>query len=482
MNYYQKYLKYKKKYLFLKKYGGKYEGKGSFGIVVSNPRIPLMDETFESIKDLNQVSKILYDTSYDNTKFIPGEKEDFDREFITIKELQTTYPKVFTPDNFILPLKGGMINIREFFLHSVTYNNSWLDNNSSAIKMIIDILKINRNPTYQIIYDKGENLSVLINNHSNMDFLNLMLRPIIAIVNANNYNLFFEDIKFNNMIYHDNKIKIIDYSDFLNLNHSTTIDKFEQVKKNKFLDASFYLVNNPLITTLLCVYIGTCPTINIKPDFIYQRKNTNANNNNTYLTNGFYNYLSLKKNNDSHNSYRKLILNDFTKLINKYIGPFTKIYVKLKVYTVNKIQPNIFQKPNTESDLTNYNIIEQTMDFNFIDIWSTLRNVYELNSNHCDNVEIIFTTYKYYLDKTLDIDNILIELLKSNNMHSVGYVFIHYLINCIDNSCTLDQYVVENIIKVMIMCFGRVIMKNDQVYITKHSLKDIEIFISDLFV
>jgi len=463
MNYYEKYLKYKKKYLLLKKFGGKYEGKGTFGIVVSNPRLPLMDETYQNIKDLNHVSKILYDINIDRTKYIPAGEEQFNREFTIVQKLQAIYPKVFIKENFILPLKGGMINIREYFLHLDTYNNEWLNNNQRAIHMINDILKINRSPTYQIIYDKGDDLSTLCDNNSNIDFIHLMLRPITAIVNANNYNLFFEDIKFSNMVYHDKKIKMIDYSDFINLNYSTITNKFEEIKKNKFLDASFYLVNNPLVTILLCVYVGTCSTINIRP---YTNTNTNTNITNPSITNGFYNYLSLKKLNKNHDTYRNFILNDFKILIDKYAIPFTKINLKLKVSTIG----------------TNYNIMEQTMDFNFMDIWETICNLYELNANQSGNVEIIFTTYKYYLDKTLDMNNILTELLKSNNMHSIGYVFIHYLIECIHKSYILDQSVIENIVKVMIMCFSKVIMKNDKIYITKHSLQDVEIFISDLFV
>ena len=36
------------------------EGKGSFGIVFSSPRIPTKEENFEDVIKLNQVSKILY--------------------------------------------------------------------------------------------------------------------------------------------------------------------------------------------------------------------------------------------------------------------------------------------------------------------------------------------------------------------------------------------------------------------------------------
>lgn len=36
-------------------------GRGSFGIILSNPRLPMIDEKYDDVINLNQVSKILYD-------------------------------------------------------------------------------------------------------------------------------------------------------------------------------------------------------------------------------------------------------------------------------------------------------------------------------------------------------------------------------------------------------------------------------------
>jgi hypothetical protein len=220
MNYYQKYNKYKNKYLLLKqkinnKNGGKFEGIGSYGLVMSTPRLPLMGEKYVDIKDLNQVSKILY--SYDKTtnKYIPATEDNFNKEYFDIIALRDKYPDVFTDTNFILPLNGGMVNIGAF-ISSGAYNNDWTDNDDMVKKMIYELFIINRYATYQIVYNKGEVVESLCK--TNIDFANLMSRPIRSVNNANNHNIFFKDMKMDNMIYQDNKIKIADFSDIVDLN------------------------------------------------------------------------------------------------------------------------------------------------------------------------------------------------------------------------------------------------------------------------
>ena len=75
------------------------EGKGTYGIVLSSPRIPILDEEYEDIKSLNQVSKLLY--FIDNKIYNPEDDKNiieihFNKNIITILKFHHTilYPQV----------------------------------------------------------------------------------------------------------------------------------------------------------------------------------------------------------------------------------------------------------------------------------------------------------------------------------------------------------------------------------------------------
>ena len=386
MDFKQKYLKYKQKYLLLKKkVGGKVEGMGSFGLVMSNARIPLMDETYESIKDLNQVSKILYTYNNKTNTYHPATKEMYNKEFNDIKKYIDKYPTIFTYDNFILPITGGMINIKEFINNNI-YDDKWYEN-TSVEKILYDLFILNRNPTYQIIYDKGITINNLIKTQPKIDWSSLMVNSISAINKMHTNNMFLKDIKTDNMIFHDNKIKISDWSDFFDLNNKTTQEKISILNNDQFIQNVFYFVNSPIASVLLCLYSNTI-TIKTKP---YNEPIDE------YVRGEFFDYLYNKALNPNHNEYRSYLLSVFNRIKTNLGNKFDLIEVKFNAYDWS----------------TNFS---KRINVSFNDLWNSIYILYKLDPVSNINIEKIFRHYKSYLDAKLTTDEILKSLLKTNNI------------------------------------------------------------------
>ena len=443
MDFKQKYLKYKQKYLLLKKkVGGKVEGMGSFGLVMSNPRIPLMDETYESIKDLNQVSKILYTYNNKTNTYHPATKEMYNKEFNDIKKYIDKYPTIFTSDNFILPITGGMINIKEFINNNI-YDDKWYEN-TSVEKILYDLFMLNRHPTYQIIYDKGITINNLIKTQTTINWVSLMVNSISAINKMHTNNMFLKDIKTDNMIFHDNKIKISDWSDFFDLNYKTTQEKISILNNDQFIQNVFYFVNSPIASVLLCLYSNTI-TIKTKP---YNEPI------NEYVRGEFFDYLYNKALNSNHNEYRSYLLSVFDRIKTNLGNKFDLVEVKFNAYDWS----------------TNFS---KRINVSFNDLWNSMYMLYKLDPVSNNNIEKIFRHYKSYLDAKLTTDEILKSLLKTNNMFAIGQTFIYYLDKCLTEGIVLSNDIIINIMKIIIFCLGKVIIKDDKVYVSQYTLNDI---------
>ena len=447
MNFKQKYLKYKQKYLLLKKkIGGKVEGMGSFGLVMSSPRLPLMDETYEIIKDLNHVSKILYVYNKQNNNYYPANLDMYNKEYEEVKKYMDTYPKVITHDYFILPINGGMINIREF-INNHNYDDKWYEN-STVEKILYDLFLINRNPTYQIIYNKGITIDNMLKTETTLNFISLMINPITALNKMNNNGMFLKDIKSDNMIFHDNKIKISDWSDFFDLNGKTK-ENINMLYNDNFLTNVFYFVNSPIASVLLCLYSNTI-SIKTKP---YNEPI------NSYIKDEFFEYLYNKALDQNHNTYRDYVLSVFDRIKSKLESYFDLVKVDFNAYNFS----TKFSKRIVVS---------------FTDLWNSIYILYHLDPSSNNNVEKIFRHYKSYLDSKLTIDEIFKNLLRTNNMFAIGQTFIYYLDKCLHNNIVLSDDIIKNIMKIIIFCLGKVIIKDGKVYVSQYTLNDIQIFIT----
>jgi len=420
--YKKKYLKYKNKYLLEKKklFGGKFNGNGTYSIVLSEPRIPFQDETYEEIKDLNEVSKILYDLDDD---ILPTNFETFSSEYCVLKHMIEKYPNIFIPEIFLLPIKSGPINVQEFDKNSDdVYNTKWFDYNEEIIEIMINLIDSGL-PIYQITYQQGKPLKFLLNKpHLNFD--KLMLNVIRGITNANNSNIYFKDLKYDNLIYVDDKIKIIDFADFFYLDDSdsTNVDLLlESFKDDIFINSIFYNVNHPISTLLL---LSKSNDINVE-DFY----------------NVFNNFAS-----DPDEKYREFVLGRFNLFKKLYGYKFTMTNVILNLFDV---QENI----------------EKQISINFDDIWHSLVILYALKKMDENTINFMCGQYDKFLVENYPIEKIIQILLRTNNRFALGFIFMEYLNKVISK----DFRTIDNLIKKMIICFSTVIIKNGKVYISIHN-------------
>ena len=200
-NYKNKYLKYKKKYIELS--GGKFFGKGTSGSVFGEP----------SINFKNSVELTLYvGDANDIVSKIFRDKQKYENEFTLYKNLIEKFPLIITSKNYMLPLKHGIIDKTHFLL--LLQNLSWKQTaflSSANNKFITDYF------IYQITFLKGTKIDFLL-----IDFLSKIKELKIILEYNMTSNLYLFDFKLDNLVEHNGKIKIIDFSDMYFYDSSKT--------------------------------------------------------------------------------------------------------------------------------------------------------------------------------------------------------------------------------------------------------------------
>jgi len=401
---------------------------GTNGIVVSSPRIPFHNETYESIRTVTDVSKIYIDS-----------KKATD-EWKLCKNVQMQIPDI-TLDNFLFPLrfdKINKINVQEN--QESVYNLEWLNNNRDAYTFFTNALVAEE--VYQITYNKGEQLHMLspdqVNNpniENGAKFFRLMKNPIISIKNAIKRKIYFMDIKFDNMIYIDDKIKIIDFSDVYNFREKDyEYIKVKIIEKIPQLHAIFYMSNNLISSTLIFLSITQNTTSNYFV-FLEEQKSAEHNIQNRVLVLENLNYLN--------EDFNERIIEDIIIDIEVLGGGIVPI--------------------------------------RFSSVIATLLMIYNITDDKKNIIDNIFTTYKSILESTNSEDinsgaKIIHNLLETNNMFAIGFIFIHYIVNCYatyTSSTNIDIDTYTKIIKIIIMCCGKVVYQDDTVYVSNYKLDDV---------
>jgi len=226
------------------------EGIGSYGVVISNPRIPLDNETIEDVENLDEVSKILYEKIIKKNKKIyePSDEHDFDKEYTLLKNIILEYPTIFKKEYYMIPKKGGIINKKEFikkYNENKEFTDKWLSDFSNCyIKIFVSLFEYQQTNIYQVIYDKGNKI-----NYGLSEFLKKVINVNDALLLANSNRFFFDDIKLQNLIEHDNTIKIIDFSEIINMNlqYDELVDKIVNSKLNSIYYFPYNIISNILI-------------------------------------------------------------------------------------------------------------------------------------------------------------------------------------------------------------------------------------------
>lgn len=446
------------------------DGKGSYGIVLSSPRISLVDENYDDIKDLEQVSKLLYYIV--NNKYYPEKKEHIINSYDNVLKLVKEYSDIFNNDNFMIPIKGGYIDkfkyVLEFNDNKFGYGFNWLSNSKTNFDIIQQLIS-HSDDVFQIIYEKGTQI--------NYDFETFILKMndiynILVLCNKNGF--YFDDLKYANLIVHNDKIKIIDFDEPINLN--VLIDECEKkIVEAKFQDIMYF----PYDTLSLILLYDTIRKIN---------KLGHLDNGNYYkiLESCTYEFIENVK-------YKLGMFDNFVLLWDKYLKTFTvdvEVY-DLKIFDIKEFETNEFNlKTHFDSNnnvklLTDSKkIISVNIDM-FINTIKIIFNSYLIEKGLMNNIDIkqvkkiinnfIFLKKKFIkLTKKTHIDTIS-YLLTNSNIYSFGFIFLDWLklnIKKIKHENIND--ILQKIIEIIVKCCLNFVMIDNSIYILNRNYLDIE--------
>ena len=182
-----------------KKYhGGRLLGKGSYGSVYTEPRLPCEKEKFSDIKNLQEVSK-LYPNEENREEIVKLHK--ILSTYFSNKEKKDLDQLIIVPD---LPCKLDFNVIRKA---RDTYNSNWFEDDIHNLYYY----------KYQAVSKKGvidlrgklkEELSVV-------DFVSILKDTkniYLGIKAFHDKGFIHADLKTTNVVYHDNKLKLIGYN------------------------------------------------------------------------------------------------------------------------------------------------------------------------------------------------------------------------------------------------------------------------------
>ena len=219
------------KHVISKEIIGNFHGYGSYGKVVSNPRIPLQMESIEDLVNIKEVSKIYQrQTDYEH------DKNFFDTNFIFLNNNMSEY--------VVLPISYGQINKDRFNSYQITYlNDKYKYNLTSEFKKNKDF--------YQITFSQGENI-IKITKEST-EFLFGLLNIVNCLTVLNDYKLFFPDLKIQNIVSIDSVYKLIDYTSLLEINDSEIDNSLNSLlySTNNYFECGFDYYSYPSFPILM---------------------------------------------------------------------------------------------------------------------------------------------------------------------------------------------------------------------------------------
>ena len=412
------------------------EGYGSYGIVLSNPRIPLDNEDYDSIKNLDQVSKILYSEKDGN--YTPSTKEYINYEYFDIMELHLNYTYIFNSNYFMIPINAGVINKVKFINNINKYNYSWLSNSKICYNILCELIKSKDN-IYQIIYERGEKIKL------NLQVFFEKIKNIYKILKLSNYSgFFFDDFKYDNLILHNNKIKMIDYSELINTNKTIQEINVQLIKAK--LNNIFYFPYPIIPNILLYELIGNLEIIS----------DVNVENDNySYLINNVHTeyYTNI-------NYMKKLLDNLYTSSkINN-----CDTFVNIEVLHYTKIN-DIACYDDLESKCEKINVTMDTFIQSLKSILFSKINFYDLYNKKIINLTINY--YKKLISKIYPTHNEQINFyLKIINIYSFGILFLEYIHKNKDLSKkSIDiKNILEKILSLIIKCCSPILIIDDDIY------------------
>ena len=425
-------------------------GYGSYGIVVSTPRIPVNDEDYLDMINLDEVSKILYISKTNSQKYLyyePSDYIDFVSEYININILISKYNNVFVDTYFMLPLNGGIIDKNRFvfkFKENKDYGYKWLSDSEKYFKIFNSLISSSKN-LYQITYKKGYRIDLDINN-----FVIKMENIYDGIILLNRNNFFLDDIKYENLIFHDNKIKMIDFSEPINMNGD--INDYTNSIINGKLSNLFYFPYNIIPNLLIYQYIDKVQIIN----FCHSKLNE---------------YLILQINSLEYIENVNFKLNILNKLNILSLTYLSNYKITLKVINSDYITNNI---TNIEEKYEYINIsIEQII--NSMKVFLIYSNSNSIKKNTIINT---IQLYKKFIDYICNNDNkeSILLLLRNSNMYSYGMLYVEWLNKNKKYIYNNEEFIInfKKILNIIGICCSNILFFENKIFFGNYSMNDIK--------
>ena len=404
---------------------GKIEGKGSYGIVYSLPRLPFKkkysflgniisnnDETVEKLLNNNEVSKIFYLTQ-NNTNNNSGYLDELNNYKNILK---LNIPNIF----FNKPLNYGEINHNMIKSNPNVYNSKWSEGN-----LYYESVK------YQITFDLGKQ----IKNDDLPTFYKKFGNLINCIDYLNKKNIIFDDLKIDNILEVNGVYKLSDFSSIKKIDHIDT----ENFNKLLFF-SSYYFIYLPYLNKLLKYYIykKINPIIHFNKIFKELKNDVNSENSNSYI------------------KFNKKMITNIVKFIQKYEKCLININLSYK-----------FKKNIKENNKENNKLNILTIDIKTV--------LEKLNNTKFDEkknkIFCNFMINEYYKNK--DDHRIIKDLMTRMNIYSLGIVILHKIYIDINNKTIKNMNVCIRLLKISILCCLNYIDINNYIYIFEPNIKDI---------
>lgn len=429
------------------------EGKGSFGIVFSSPRIPLDNENYDDIKNLNQVSKILY--SVEDNNYLPASLEEIKLAYQNLILLIKSYPQVFNSDSFILPITGGYIDKLKFIEYykntKLDYGFNWLSSSNTNLNILNQLLT-HKDKIYQIVYEKGIPINFCFD-----DFIIKINNILQTLIYCKANRFYFDDIKYSNLIVHNEKIKIIDWEEPINLNLEP--DKYIETICDSKLNCVMYFTYDIVSNILLFEYIGKIKKIYNLPNVNYYK---------LILVNSYMYEVNVV--------YKIRMFYDFTKIWKKYLPNFT---LDLEViYLLNNLD-NIYNIKSKKNIQINSKIFDETIKILYEDYFTTNYSYckYNYSIEKYAIINQIFNLNKKFIELTTNnLEDKISYFLTNTNIHSFGFVFLDWLknnISIIVKSKNLEQ-ILKKIIKIIIFCCLNFVFIDENIFLIEKNYLVIE--------
>jgi hypothetical protein len=359
--------------------GGKVEGIGGSGIVLSNPRLPLIGEKYNNIKNnILECSKLFFNESVNDFDY-----NSYKNELDSYKSLKEKQSKLSSLDDYIVMYtKSGQISNVEVLLGKDSYDNeTWWNyssnpDSSKKLKQIFGNSIKNIKPIYQIVFPLGKSIS--------LDDIQIFIIKYIHIFECiqvfNQSDLIFDDLKLDNIVKINDTYKLIDCSSIFSFEEIITDG---EIRYTILKNISYYIYS--VLIHILLLY------------FLDKKKNKNK-----YINEQKYNkFIKEKLNEYKTNNYKT---NVFTYLKN--------IFGKESIITFSFLKFSI----------QNIKLIESEVSISIENILKTLLFDYK------ENIRIIIIQYYYkYLYSSLKNKNTWKSKNSKNHNENYDETIIHIL-------------------------------------------------------